>query len=118
MDKKYVSRKEDLWLFGIVIGVLCLGNLSVKYPIVAVVEVSLLIILTGYLSFRIFQTFKASQGHDESTVEKFQQHLGDPKIVEALEASMNQSKIAEANKSDDEPRLIRALKEVGKQRKG
>ncbi|WP_154232450.1 hypothetical protein [Pseudomonas syringae] len=118
MNKYEISRKENLWLFVIVVGVFSLSNFSVRYPVITVVQIALLTVLIGYLFFRIFQTFKASQGHDESTVEKFQQLMGDPKIVEALEASLNQSRIAEANKSDDEPRLIRALKEVGKQRKG
>ncbi|WP_189659485.1 hypothetical protein, partial [Pseudomonas amygdali] len=94
-----------------------LSNFSVIYPVITVVQIALLTVLLGYLFFRIFQTFKSSRGHDESTVEKFQQHLADPKIMEALEASMNQSTIAEANKSDDEPRLIRALQEVRKHRK-
>lgn len=117
MDKNDFSRKENLWLFVMVIGVLCLGNISVRYPIVAVVEVSLLIILTGYCFFRMIQTFKASQGHDASTVERFQKLLDDPKIVEALEASMRQSTKSEDDKPHDEPRLIQALKKVRNQDK-
>ncbi|RMO65371.1 hypothetical protein ALQ37_200195 [Pseudomonas syringae pv. aptata] len=117
MNKYDVSRKESLWFYVILLGVLALGNYSVRYPIVGVIEFALLFVLMGYSIFRNLQIFKASRGHDESTVERFQQLMGDPKVVETLEASMSQSKIAEANKSEDEPRLIRALREVRKHHK-
>ncbi|WP_122340010.1 hypothetical protein [Pseudomonas caricapapayae] len=117
MDKKDFSRKENLWLIVIVAGVFSLSNFSARYPILFVVQIALLIILIGYTFFRIIQMIKSSRGRDKSTGERFQKLLEDPKAMEALEASLKQSKTSEDDKPHDEPRLIRAFQEVRKHRK-
>ena len=84
--------RVNLWLYGLLIGVLVLGNISEKYPVVGIIQFVLLFALLGYSVIRLVQMVRGDCGKDHKESKNVDAPDDGPKLVEAMREVAKQAK--------------------------